>query len=125
MVVSLLFSAWALSSTMPALGTETSTLGQPVIGVCEASGWCLASGFWYAEPVSSVQEAPNTPDISPPIAPKGVYRVGEVIALEAGAAVYDATGRLLEHPEASWIPGVPGVYFLKTETQIQKVVVVR
>jgi len=121
----LLFSAWALSSTVPAAATESSTLGQPVIGISEGSTWTIYSGFWYVEPVSSIQEAPNTPDISPPIAPKGVYRVGEAITLEAGAVVYDATGRLLEHPEASWIPGVPGVYFLKTETQVQKVVVVR
>ncbi|TKJ43112.1 hypothetical protein CEE36_05020 [candidate division TA06 bacterium B3_TA06] len=125
MLILLLFSAWALAGTMPALGTETSTLGQPVIGIAEGSSWTVYSGFWYVEPLSGIEEAPNTPDINPPIAPKGVYRVGEAIPLEAGAAVYDATGRLLEHPEASWIPGVPGVYFLKTETQIQKVVVVR
>ena len=113
----LLFSAWALASTMPALGTETSTLGQPVIGISEGSTWTVYSGFWYVEPVSGIEE--DSPSEIPVQRWTTIVSSGPYVNVAGASELVDATGRVIENAiedDKVFISDLPtGTYFARDE----------
>ena len=125
MVVLLLFSAWALAGTLPALGTETSTLGQPVIGISEGSSWTIYSGFWYVEPVSGIEE--EAPSEIPVQRWTTIVSSGPYVNVAGASELVDATGRVIENAiedDKVFISDLPtGTYFARNgERTIVKIV---
>lgn len=122
----LLFSAWALAGTMPAAATETSTLGQPVIGISEGSSWTVYSGFWYVEPVSGIEE-PSQPDAEPGVSTPSLISSGPYVNVTGATELVDASGRVIENAienDKVFISNLPtGTYFARNgERTIVKIV---
>jgi len=87
---------------------------------CE-SAYLQALIFEPDEP-SAVVELPvnDTPESRA----ERVYRVGDLIEVKTlDAAVYDASGRLVERPMGCFAPESSGVYYLTGEERIRKIVV--
>lgn len=122
----LLFSAWALSSTVPAAATETATLGQPIIGIAEGSTWTIYSGFWYVEPLSGIEE-PSQPDAQPVVSTPSLISQGPYVNVTGATELVDASGRVIENAisdEKVFISNLPtGTYFARDgERTIVKIV---
>lgn len=117
MLVSLLFSAWALSSTVPAAATESSTLGQPVIGIAEGPSWTIYSGFWYVEPVSGIEE--EAPSEIPTQRWTAIVSSGPYVNVAGATELVDASGRIIEDAiseDKVFISNLPtGTYFARNE----------
>jgi hypothetical protein len=114
----LLFSAWALSSTVPAAATESSTLGQPVIGISEGSTWTVYSGFWYVEPLSGIEET-DSPSEFPVQRWTTIVSSGPYVNVQGASELVDATGRVIEdaiEDDKVFISNLPtGTYFARDE----------
>ena len=85
------------------------------------NGYLQACIFEPDEP-SAVVELPvnDTPESRA----ERVYRVGDLIEVKTlDAAVYDASGRLVERPMGCFAPESSGVYYITGEERIRKVVV--
>ncbi|MBA7644444.1 hypothetical protein ES703_52188 [subsurface metagenome] len=126
MWILLLFSAWALAGTMPALGTETSTLGQPVIGIAEGHSWTIYSGFWYVEPLSGIEET-DSPSEIPTQRWTTIVSSGPYVNVAGASELVDATGRVIENAiedNKVFISNLPtGTYFARNgERTIVKIV---
>ena len=124
----LLFSAWALAGTMPALGTETSTLGQPVIGVAEGPSWTIYSGFWYVEPLSGIEE--DAPSEIPTERWTTIVSAAPYVSVSGATELVDATGRVIENAitdDKVYLSNLPtGTYFARNEERtIVKIVKVQ
>ena len=117
MLVLLLFSAWALSSTVPAAATESSTLGQPVIGISEGSTWTVYSGFWYVEPLSGIEE--EAPSEFPTERWTAIVSAAPYVHVAGASELVDATGRVIENAiedDKVFISDLPtGTYFARDE----------
>lgn len=93
-------------------------LGSPAV-ITASRIWVL---FWPKK-VVAVAEDPGMPPI---MLLASLCRAGTPISLpQAKTAIYDATGKLVERPVASWTPTEAGTYFVKAEKQIQKVTVIK
>jgi len=112
----LLFSAWALSSTVPAAATETSTLGQPVIGIAEGPSWTVYFGFWYVEPLSGIEET-DSPSEIPVQRWTTIVSSGPYVNVAGATELVDATGRVIENAiedNKVFISNLPtGTYFAR------------
>ena len=117
MVVLLLFSAWALSSTVPAAATESSTLGQPVIGISEGSTWTVYSGFWYVEPVSGIEE--DAPSEIPAQRWTTIVSAAPYVNAPGATELVDASGRVIPNAiteDKVYLSNLPqGTYFARNE----------
>ena len=96
MWILLLFSAWALSSTVPAAATESSTMGQPVIGIAEGSSWTIYSGFWYVEPLSGIEET-DSPSEIPAQRWTTIVSSAPYVNVAGATELVDASGRVIEN----------------------------
>ncbi|MBD3285819.1 hypothetical protein GF359_05095 [candidate division WOR-3 bacterium] len=89
-------------------------------GLCE-NAYLQALIFEPDEP-SAVVELPVYG--TPTSRAERVYRVGDLIGIQTlDAAVYDASGRLVERPLGSFAPESAGVYYITGEEHIRKIVV--
>lgn len=87
--------------------------------ISKARIWVL---FWPKKSLA-VAEDPGMPPI---MMLATLCRAGTPISLpQAKTAVYDATGKLVERPTASWTPTEAGTYFVQSGKQAQKVTVVK
>lgn len=125
MWILLLFSAWALAGTMPALGTETSTLGQPVIGISEGSSWTVYSGFWYVEPLLGIEE--DVPSEFPAQRWTAIVSSGPYVNAPGASELVDASGRVIPNAiteDKVYLSNLPqGTYFARNgERTIVKIV---
>lgn len=96
--------------------------GSPAI-VTVSRIWVL---FWPKKSLA-VAEPGEQPGIPPIMMLASLCRAGTPISLlpQTKTAVYDATGKLVERPVASWTPTEAGTYFVQNGKQTQKVTVVK
>lgn len=105
-------------------GNHTIYLAVPFVaqGECKITRSRIWVLFWPKKSLAVAEE----PGIPPIMMLASLCRAGTPINLpQAKTAVYDATGKLVERPTASWTPAEAGIFFVQSGKQAQKVTVIK